>query len=208
MWRASRMRFDADGRWRAALLAAAVLFALVSAACRQKMADQPSYRPLAASDFFDDGRASRPMVEGTVARGLLKDDEALYTGKTGAEFVTAFPYPVTRSVLARGRERYDIFCAPCHDRLGTGLGMVVRRGYPQPPSMHIDRLREAKPGYLFDVITRGFGRMPDHASQIPVRDRWAIVAYLRALQLSQKATLKDVPAAERSRLDAQTGGAR
>lgn len=193
---------------RTAPLVATLVCLLISAGCRQQMADQPSYRPLAASDFFEDGRASRPVVEGTVARGLLKDDEALYTGKSGAEFVTAFPYQITRTVLARGHERYDIFCAPCHDRLGNGLGMVVRRGYPQPPSFHIDRLREAKPGYLFDVITRGFGRMPDYAAQIPPRDRWAIVAYLRALQLSQRASATDVPPPDRVRLEAEPEGAR
>lgn len=170
------------------------------AGCRQQMADQPSYRPLQASEFFEDGRASRPLVEGTVARGHLKEDAELYTGKTGADFVDSFPIRIDRKVLARGRERYDIFCSPCHDRTGGGAGMVVQRGFPRPPSLHTDRLREVKAGYLFDVVTRGFGRMPDYASQIPPRDRWAIVAYMRALQLSQRARLEDVPPGERTRL--------
>src|SRR5206468_2110082 len=143
---------------RGALLAAAttaIAGLLLAGGCRQKMAEQPSPRPLEASDFFDDGRASRPLVEGTVARGHLRDDEVLYTGKSGAEVSEAFPFPVTRDVLLRGRQRYDIFCSPCHDRTGAGDGMVVRRGFPRPPSLHVDRLREAKAGYLFDVVTRG-----------------------------------------------------
>lgn len=165
------------------------------------MAEQPSYRPLQKSDFFDDGRSARPIVEGTVARGHLRDDDALYTGKVGGAFVAVFPFPVTREVLERGRERYDIFCAPCHDRVGNGGGMVVLRGYPRPSSFHVDRLREAKVGYLYDVIASGFGRMPSYAAQVPPRDRWAIVSYMRALQLSHRMKAQDLPAADRAKLE-------
>jgi len=188
-------------KWRTDILAL-VLLALGATACRQKMADQPAYRPLQYSDFWGDDRSARAPVPGTVARGQLKEDEAFYTGMRNGEFVNVVPRPVDRNMLERGRERFDIFCAPCHDRLGEGRGMVVRRGFPQPPSLHIDRLREAKPGYVFDVITRGFGRQPDMASQIPVADRWAIVAYLKVLQYSQHAPLSAVPAADRPRLEA------
>ena len=169
-------------------------------ACQQKMADQPRYEPLQKSEFFDDQRASRPLVEGTVARGELRADEPFYTGNAGAKPVQTFPFPVTLEVLERGRQRFDIFCSPCHDRVGTGQGMIVRRGYRPPPSLHIDRLRAAPPGHFFDVISRGFGAMPDYASQIPPRDRWMIVAYIRALQLSQNALIGDVPETERRAL--------
>jgi len=161
--------------------------------CRQDMFDQPRYKPLAKSDFFVDGRAARPPVPGTIARGQLNDDEHLYTGRVNGVLVATFPYPVTRQVLERGHGRYDIYCAPCHDAVGNGNGMVVRRGYKQPPSYHIDRLRDAPVGHYFDVMTNGFGAMPDYSAQLPVRDRWAIVAYIRALQLSQRATPADVP---------------
>jgi len=170
-------------------------------ACQQKMAEQPRYRPLAKSDFFDDQRASRPLVEGTVARGHLQADEYFYTGKTNGQPVDRFPFPITKDMLLRGQERYDIFCSPCHDRVGTGLGMIVRRGYRPPPSFHIDRLRSASVGYFFDVMTHGFGVMPDYAEQVPPADRWAIVAYIRALQLSQSAKFADVPERERQALE-------
>jgi hypothetical protein len=165
------------------------------------MADQPAYRPLEYSDFWGDDRSARPTVPGTVARGHLEEDEIYFAGRRGAEFAPRIPLHVDRKALERGRERYDIFCAPCHDRLGEGLGMVVRRGYPRPPSLHQDRLRDAQPGYLFDVITRGFGRQAGLAAQIPVADRWAIVAYVRALQLSQHAPVAAVPPEERQRLE-------
>jgi hypothetical protein len=186
---------------RAALASAVLLAAVLAAGCHQKMREQPGPDPLQESDFFEDGRASRPLVEGTVARGQLIEDEALLTGMSGGQFVTEHPLPLTRELLERGRERYDIFCSPCHGRVGDGLGMVVRRGYPEPPSLHIDRLRGVRNGYLYDVIARGFGRMPSYAAQVPVRDRWAIVAYVRALQLSQAAGTGDVRPAERHRLD-------
>jgi hypothetical protein len=175
---------------------------LWSAGCRQDMHDQPRFKPLGSTDQFADGRQSRPPVPGTVARGDLREDTLLYTGKVNGKFSRSFPEPVTLETMRRGRERFDIFCSPCHDKLGTGLGMVVRRGLSQPPSIHIDRLRAVEHGYLFDVITNGFGRMQGYASQVPVKDRWAIVAYVRALQYSQSAPLADVPPEARGQLDA------
>jgi hypothetical protein len=180
---------------------AALLLAALAAACRQDMHDQPRVKPLARSEFFADGRAARPLVEGTVARGQLRDDERLYTGRSGQDFSASFPFPVDRALLDRGEERYGIFCAPCHGQLGLGDGAVVRRGFRnRPASFHEPRLREKPAGYFVDVITNGFGAMQDYAAQIPARDRWAIVAYLRALQLSQNATLADVPPDKRGEL--------
>ncbi len=169
-------------------------------ACQQQMADQPRYKPLAKSNFFDDERSARPLVESTVARGHLRADEHLYTGKTGGKLVETFPFPVTKEVLLRGQDRYNIFCSPCHDRTGGGQGMVVRRGFRPPPSYHIDRLRTASVGHFFDVITHGFGAMPDYAEQVPPRDRWAIIAYIRALQFSEDAKIADVSEKERRAL--------
>ncbi|MBI4537329.1 MAG: cytochrome c [candidate division NC10 bacterium] len=165
------------------------------------MADQPRYNPLAKSTFFEDARSARPLVPGTVARGHLRADEPFFAGKSGGELVTALPFPLTRGLLERGQGRFNIFCSPCHDRTGNGGGMVVRRGYRRPPSFHNERLREAPIGHFFDVITNGFGAMPDHAAQIPPTDRWAIAAYIRALQLSQNATLADVPPRARQQLE-------
>jgi mono/diheme cytochrome c family protein len=164
------------------------------------MHNQPKYRPLRGSDFFADARSARPQVDGTVARGQLNDDELLITGKIDGKGADLFPFAVTAEVMARGRERYDVFCSPCHGRTGLGNGMIVKRGYRQPPSHVIDRLREAPAGYFFDVITNGFGAMPDYRAQIPVSDRWAIIAYMRALQLSAHATPNDVPPGERAKL--------
>jgi mono/diheme cytochrome c family protein len=173
------------------------------AGCRQDMHDQPRYKPLAESDFFGDDRSARPLLPDTIARGHLKDDALLWTGVEGGKLAERFPFAVDAGVMRRGAERYGVFCTPCHGALGRGDGMVVRRGYRRPPSFHVDRLRQAPPGHYFDVMTKGFGAMPDYAEQIPVRDRWAIAAYIRALQLSQNATLQDVAVAERGRL---TGG--
>ena len=185
------------------LLAAVTLaLAAVSAGCRQDMQDQPKYVPLRPSDFFADGRSERPLVEGTVARGHLDDDAAFYTGKgPDGKPLDTFPFTVTRDVILRGQDRFNVYCSPCHDRLGTGDGMVVRRGYRKPPSYHIDRLRQVPNGYIYDVITNGFGAMPDYSAQIPPPDRWAIVAYVRALQLSQNAAVSDVPPADRGQLN-------
>lgn len=180
------------------------MLGLLAAGCRQDMHDQPKYTPYAASDFFADGRAARPLVAGTVARGHLRADALLYQGKNDGQLATVFPFPVTAGVMARGRERFDIFCSACHGLTGQGDGMIVRRGFRRPTSFHDDRLRQVPPGYVYDVITNGFGAMPDYAAQIPVEDRWAIVAYVKALQRSQHATINDVPGGERARLDAAT----
>jgi mono/diheme cytochrome c family protein len=173
--------------------------------CRQDMHDQPKYIPLRSSEFFPDGRSARSPVEGTVARGQLRDDVHLYTGMIAGKPAETFPFPVTREVLERGRERFNAICAPCHSSLGDGNGIIVQRGYRRPESFHTDRLRKAAVGYYFDVMTRGFGAMPDYAPQVTPPDRWAIAAYIRALQLSQAATLEDVPAQERKRLEETRG---
>jgi len=157
------------------------------------MQDQPKYIPLRASEFFADGRSARPIPEGTVARGELRADKVFYTGKKGDQFVDRLPFPVTREVLDRGQQRFNIYCSPCHGRLGNGLGMIVRRGLKRPPSYHIDRLRQAPVGYFFDVITNGFGAMQDYSAQVAPRDRWAIASYIRVLQYSQMASIHDVP---------------
>jgi hypothetical protein len=157
------------------------------------MHNQPKYRPLRATTFFADGSSARPLVEGTVARGTLNDDTAFYTGKVGNTPVAELPIALDAHVLDRGQERFGIFCTPCHDATGSGRGMVVQRGYRQPPSFHDERLRTAPAGYFFDVMTNGFGVMPDYRAQISAQDRWAIVAYIRALQLSQRATTAEVP---------------
>jgi mono/diheme cytochrome c family protein len=202
--RRSRPDREAGGaRSNGLKLASVVLAASLAAtggACRQDMHDQPKYKPYRASDFFGDGRSVRDPIPGTVARGQLREDAYLETGKAGDKFADAFPFAVTADVMKRGQQRFEIYCTPCHDRLGSGNGMVVRRGYRRPPSLHIDRLRQAPHGYFFDVITNGFGAMPDYAAQIPVKDRWAIVAYIRALQLSQNATMADVPPSARGEL--------
>jgi len=167
------------------------------------MADQPRYKPLSQSSFFGDDRSARLLVSGTVARGHLNADEQFYTGKSGEEPISTLPVALTKELLARGQGRFNIFCSPCHDRTGSGEGMIVRRGYRPPPSYHIDRLRQAPVSHFFDVMTNGFGAMPDYAAQIPPADRWAVAAYIRALQLSQNATLADVPAEERQKLEGQ-----
>lgn len=168
--------------------------ALALAGCRQDMHDQPKFIPLRMSDFYPDKRSARPIVEGTIAQGQLKADTYFYTGKNGTEVGDVMPFPVTADVLARGQERYNIYCSPCHSELGDGRGMIVQRGLRPPPSYHTDRLRKAPIGHFFDVITNGFGAMPDYSAQIPVADRWAIAAYIRALQLSQDAQPGDLPA--------------
>jgi mono/diheme cytochrome c family protein len=185
---------------------ALVTAALLTSACRQDMHDQPKYIPLRPSEFFGDGRSERPLVEGTVARGHLNDDNAFFTGRgPDGKFIDEFPFPVTKDVMLRGQNRFNIYCAPCHDRLGNGDGKIVRRGYRHPPTYHIDRLRQVPNGYIYDVITSGFGAMPDYAAQIHPADRWAIVAYVRALQQAQNGKIDDVPADKRAELN-QEGG--
>jgi mono/diheme cytochrome c family protein len=179
------------------------VLSLALAGCRQDMHDNPRYEPLEESAFFENGGASRLLVANTVARGQLRDDDHLYTGKVDGKPAAEFPMPVTAEVMARGQERFNIYCAPCHGRTGEGTGMIVQRGFRQPPSYHEDRLRQAPAGYFFDVMTNGFGAMQDYASQVTVQDRWAIAAYIRALQLSRGATMDDVPAERRAELEAQ-----
>ena len=222
-------------------------FALLSAACRQDMHDQPKYKPLRESPLFRDSRSARPLVEGVVARGFLRDDSEYYTGRIGqgqaasatgaqpmgatgtatdtqrtaagtssqpspagtgefAGFTTMFPFPIDRAALDRGEERFNIYCSVCHGRLGDGQGMIAKRGYKQPPTYHQDRLRQAPVGYIFDVITNGFGAMPDYAAQISVDDRWKIIAYVRALQLSQQGTTADVPPGQKIGIPSEAEG--
>jgi mono/diheme cytochrome c family protein len=178
------------------------------AGCRQDMHDQPKYRGLRASTFFADGASARPLVEGTVARGTLQEDEAFFTGKLDKIDVKELPFAVDEQVLNRGQERFNIYCTPCHGPSGSGNGMVVQRGYRQPPSFHIDRLRQADAGHFFDVITNGFGAMPDYRVQIAPRDRWAVVAYIRALQLSQHAAAADVPGGDPTKVPQPAGAGR
>jgi len=172
------------------------------AGCQQEMANQPRYKPLAASAFFEDGRSARDLVSGTVARGQLHLEEPLYSGTIKGEEVTDLPLPLTHEFLARGRERYNIYCTPCHDHVGTGHGMIVQRGYPHPPSFHIPRLRQAPIGHFFVVMSHGYGAMPEYEKQVPPHDRWAIAAYIRALQLSQYAPVAELPAEVRHQLEA------
>ena len=165
------------------------------------MQDQPKYKPLAESHFFADGRSARPVPRGTIAMDELTSDDSTHTGSSGNKFLTQIPMPVNRTLLVRGQDRYNIYCSPCHGRLGDGDGMVHRRGFWVPPSLHTDRLRAVTPGYLFQVIDNGYGAMPAYDEQIPVRDRWAIVAYLRVLQFSRHGTIEDVPPSGRGKLD-------
>jgi mono/diheme cytochrome c family protein len=165
--------------------------------CRHDMQNQNKVRPYRESAFFPDGASARPLPAHTVPRGDLRADEAYYSGVRGRHPVAEVPFPVTRELLRRGQERYDIFCSPCHGRAGDGRGMIVTRGYKQPPSFHDEVLRTAQVGWFFNVMTQGFGVMPSYAAQIPVADRWAIAAYIRALQYSQSARLADLPPAAR-----------
>jgi len=168
--------------------------------CRQDMHVQPRYQPEDPSTFFADGRSERPAVEGTVARGQLRSDELLHTGRVNGVVADLFPFPITAAELGRGRERYDIYCSPCHDYSGGGRGMIVQRGFPSPPSFHIERLRQAPAGHFFEVMTNGFGLMYAYASRVSLEDRWRIAAYIRALQLSQHGSTADVPASQRGSL--------
>jgi mono/diheme cytochrome c family protein len=168
------------------------------------MHDAPRYDPLEESAVFQKGSSAQPIVEGTVARGQLHDDTVMYAGKVNGQPSPVFPFKIDQAALDRGQERFNIYCSPCHGRTGEGNGMVVQRGYRQAANFHTDRLRESPPGYFFDVITNGFGVMPDYKAQIPVEDRWKIIAYVRALQLSRHATTADVPPSELGKL--KSGG--
>jgi len=184
-----------------------VLLAAAVTACRQDMHDQPKYKPFRESEIFADKRSARPLVAGTVARGTLREDQVLYTGKVGQDFVAEIPVKVTAELLARGQSRFQIFCSPCHGRTGRGDGMVVQRGFKKPSSYHVERLRQMPIGYFYDVITNGFGAMSDYAAQVPPEDRWAIAAYVRTLQYSQHAPAADVPADKHPDLDRSLAGA-
>jgi mono/diheme cytochrome c family protein len=241
--RSSRLNSQGDSSAGIRALLPLVL-CLLLLGCRQQMADQPHYKPLQADDFFDDGRASRPLEPGVVARGHLRDDLQFYSGKKPdadvalqaareiaraamppvAQLAVAaarnpkdfyydtFPFEVSREVLERGRQRFDIFCAVCHDRTGSGNGTVVQRGFTKPPNYYTDRsrglayqgmqvsLRDVPVGYIFDVITNGYGAMPDHAQQIPPADRWAIVGYVRVLQLSRHAPVSELSPEDKAKL--------
>jgi cytochrome c553 len=165
--------------------------------CRQDMHNQPKFYPQRGTTFYADGRSVRPQVENTVARGQLHEDEYFYTGMTGTGNTmtegTTMPFPVTMEVLERGQERYNIYCSACHSRVGNGEGMIVLRGYAKAGNFHTARLQAAPLGHFFSVITNGYGAMPDYAQQLTPADRWAVVAYIKALQLSQNATEADVP---------------
>ncbi len=235
---------------RLAVLMLLCLSSLLFEGCRQDMQDQPRYKAYRASTFFRDGLSSRPLVEGTVPRGYLRDDALLYTGKTsgnqsaaqgrmegagaqtsgtvqsnptvnaaagsqaqaggaqGEADSTLFPFPITQQVLERGQERYEIFCSVCHGMTGDGDGMVVRRGYRKPPSYYTGQLRNAPVGHYFDVITNGWGAMPNYAQQIPATDRWAIIAYIRALQATRPQAADETGASVPQQQPAQTGGRR
>jgi hypothetical protein len=181
---------------RRALRVCGAVVALWLAGCRQDMHLQPKYVPEDPSTFFADGRSERQPVTGTVARGHLRTDELLYTGRANGVVADLFPFPITAADLSRGRERYNIYCSPCHDYTGGGNGMIVQRGFPSPPSFHIERLRQAPAGHFFDVMTNGFGLMYSYASRVSPEDRWRIAAYIRALQLSQHGATGDLPEAQ------------
>lgn len=176
---------------------------LLCSTCRQDMQDQPKYKPLGQNRFFLDGRNSRPIPANTVALDELNDTDSYHTGVSNGTFLDTIPAKVDIALLNRGHDRYDIFCSPCHGRLGDGNGMVAQRGVRAPANFHTDRLRSVPPGYIFQVITNGYGGMGDYGDQVPVDDRWAIVAYIRALQLSRDASLNDVPADARGQLGVQ-----
>jgi cytochrome c553 len=174
--------------------------ALLLSGCRLDMHIQPKYLPYEPTDFFGDGRSERQPVPGTVARGQLRLDELMFTGRENGVVADKFPFPITKADLDRGRERYNVYCTPCHDYSGTGRGMIVQRGFPQPPSYHIQRLRDAPAGHFFEVMTNGFGAMYSYAARVEPADRWRIAAYIRVLQLSRNAKIDDVPEAERASL--------
>src|SRR5579863_728303 len=187
-----------------AMLCACALFPGLSLlGCRQDMHVQPKYVPEDPSTFFADGRSERPPVQGTVARGQLHTDELLYTGRVNGAVADLFPFSITPADLSRGRERYNIYCSPCHDYTGSGNGMIVQRGFPSPPSFHLERLRQAPAGHFFEVMTNGLGLMYSYASRISPEDRWRIAAYIRALQLSQHGSAGDVPESQRLTLTGQ-----
>jgi hypothetical protein len=182
------------------------MIVVLLAGCRLDMHIQPKYLPYEPTDFFSDGRSERQPVPGTVARGELRVDELLYSGTENGVESDRFPFPITKADLERGRERYNIYCTPCHDYTGSGRGMIVQRGFPQPPSYHIKRLRDAPVGHFYQVMTNGFGAMYSYAARVTPADRWRIAAYIRVLQLSENATVNDVPDADKAKLAAGAQG--
>lgn len=188
---------------RSSFLALICILPLLLAACSQKMRDQPKLNPDAPTTLFSNGTSSQVPVPDTVAQGYLRDDAELFTGKDAkGNDVTEFPFAITRDDLLRGQQRFNIYCAPCHGQLGNGSGTVVLRGFVPPPTFHQDRLRNAPVGHFYDVITNGLAPMPSYANQIPPRDRWEIIAYVRALQYSQNVNVNDLSPAERQAVDA------
>ena len=183
-----------SGKRIAAMLSLASV--VVLAGCRQDMHDQPKFYPQRGTTFFADGRSARPQVENTVARNQLREDSYFYTGMINGAEGSTMPFPVTMEVLQRGQERYNIYCTACHSRVGNGAGMIVQRGYSKAGNFHTPRMQVAPLGHFFSVISNGYGAMPDYSAQITPVDRWAIVAYIKALQLSQNADQADVPAGE------------
>jgi cytochrome c553 len=194
----------AGSRLRGLTVACLGAVVMLVAGCRLDMHVQPKYLPYEPTDFFADGRSERQPVPGTVARGQLRLDELMFTGRENGVVVDKFPFPITKADLDRGRERYNVYCTPCHDYTGTGRGMIVQRGFPQPPSYHIQRLREAPAGHFYEVITNGFGAMYSYAARVEPADRWRIAAYIRVLQLSRNAKIDDVPESERQKLTQQS----
>jgi len=196
------LRLRSVDSWKVAVIVAG---AVTLAGCRQDMHDAPRYNALRSTTFFANGSSARMLVANTVPRGFVHEDRHLYEGIVDGKPADTFPMPITAEVMRRGQERFNIFCAPCHGRTGEGNGMIVQRGFRKPPSYHEDRLRNAPVGYFFDVMTHGFGAMQDYSAQVPVADRWAIAAYIRALQQSQRATMDDVPPDHRADLDRPAG---
>ena len=198
-------RSEARARWGEIVVL--VLLALVLGACAQKMRDEPKLNPDEPTTFFASGTSSQPLVADTVPRGYAETDVAFFTGKDASgNLVTDFPFPITKQDILRGQERFNIYCAECHGRVGNGGGVVAFRGFPGPPSYHQARLRNAPIGHFFDVMTNGFNKMPSYANQIPPRDRWDIAAYIRALQLSQDATVSQLPAEDQQKIQQLKSG--
>ena len=186
---------------RAGVVLSSMLFALAFIGCRRDMMNQPRAKTFSRSDFFSNGTSARPLPAHVVPRGAVNNDDIFHTGMSDGILVTQLPMQLTPQLLGRGRERYDAFCAECHGRVGDGKGVVAQRGFPAPPSYHIDRLRGAPIGHFFDVMTNGYGVMASYASQVEAQDRWAIAAYIRALQLSQDAKPGDLTANEKKELE-------
>jgi len=189
---------------RVVMIACMGAVAMLLFGCRLDMHVQPKYLPYEPTDFFGDGRSERQPVPGTVARGQLRVDELMFSGRENGVIADKFPFPITKADLDRGRERYNVYCTPCHDYTGSGQGMIVQRGFPQPPSYHIQRLRDAPVGHFYEVMTNGFGAMYSYAARVEPADRWRIAAYIRVLQLSRNAKIEDVPESERQKLTQQS----